>query len=64
MTWTGRGTAGGFGWRLDKSLALGVVDPELATLGTEFEIEVLGEMKPAVVIEDSPYDPENARLRA
>lgn len=60
----GRATAGGFGWRLGKSLALGFVQPDLAEQGTELEIEVLGEMKPARIIEESPYDPENDKLRA
>ncbi len=60
----GRATAGGFGWRLSKSLALGYLRPELAAPGTEMEIEILGERRPATVVSDSPYDPENERLRA
>jgi dimethylglycine dehydrogenase len=60
----GRATAGGYGWRVGKSLALGFVKPELAEAGTELEIDVLGEMKPAVVVPESPYDPDNAKLRA
>jgi hypothetical protein len=27
------------------------------------EIDVLGEMKPARIVAESPYDPENAALR-
>ncbi|MCH9000381.1 MAG: FAD-dependent oxidoreductase [Proteobacteria bacterium] len=60
----GRATAGGYGWRVGKSLALGFVKPELAEAGSELQIDVLGEMKPAVIIEESPYDPENEKLRA
>ncbi len=56
--------AGGYGWRVGKSLALGFVEPELAEAGTELEIDVLGAMKPAKIIPESPYDPENTRLRA
>ncbi len=56
--------AGGYGWRVGKSLALGFVKPELAEVGTELQIDVLGEMKPAKVIPESPYDPENEKLRA
>ncbi len=37
--------------------------PELAEAGTELEIDVLGEMKPARIIAESPYDPDNAMLR-
>ena len=60
----GRATAGGYGWRVGKSLALGFVKPELAAEGTELEIDVLGERKPAKVIAESPYDPENTALRS
>jgi dimethylglycine dehydrogenase len=60
----GRATAGGFGWRLDKSLALGYVRPDLAAEGTELEIDILGKMHPCRVIEESPFDPQNERLRA
>ncbi|MEE8505710.1 MAG: glycine cleavage T C-terminal barrel domain-containing protein, partial [Kiloniellales bacterium] len=56
-------TAGGYGWRVGKSLALGFVKPELAEAGTELEIDVLGGMKPAKVIPESPFDPDNAALR-
>jgi dimethylglycine dehydrogenase len=59
----GRTTSGGYGWRTGKSLALAMVRPEHAAIGSELEIQVLGEKKRAVVIGDSPYDPENARLR-
>ena len=59
----GRTTSGGYGWRTGKSLALAMVRPDLAAVGTELDIQVLGEKKRAVVIGDSPYDPENARLR-
>ncbi len=60
----GRATSGGFGWRTGKSLALGLVEPEQAEIGTELEIEILGDRYPATVIEESPFDPENARLRS
>ncbi len=59
----GRATSGGFGFRVDKSLALGMVKPEYAEAGVEMEIEILGESYPAVVIPESPFDPANERLR-
>ncbi len=59
----GRTTSGGYGWRTGRSLALAMVRPDLAELGTELEIVVLGERRRAVVIPDSPYDAENAALR-
>jgi dimethylglycine dehydrogenase len=60
----GRATNGGFGWRCGKSLALAMVKPEHASLGTELDVKILGEMFKARVIVESPYDPENKKLRA
>ena len=59
----GRTTSGGYGWRVGKSLALAMVRPELAQTGTELEIRVLGERLRATIVGDSPFDPENLRLR-
>ena len=60
----GRATNGAYGWRLGKSLALGMVRPEHGAVGTELEIQILGERRRATIIPESPYDPENKRLRA
>ncbi|WP_020592153.1 GcvT family protein [Kiloniella laminariae] len=60
----GRVTSGGYGWRTGKSLALAMVRPDLADIGTELEIYILGDLYKATVIEESPYDPENKKLRA
>ena len=59
----GRATSGGYGFRVEKSLALAMVRPDLAALGTELEITILGERYNCVVIADSPFDPENNALR-
>lgn len=60
----GRCTSGGFGWRLGKSLALAMVRPDLGELGTELDVTILGKSHRAVVIPESPFDPDNTRLRA
>ena len=60
----GRATSGGYGFRVAKSLALGLVKPECALMGTELEIEILGERYRATVIAESPYDPQNNALRS
>ena len=60
----GRCTSGGYGWRLGKSLALGMVTPELGEPGTELEISILGKRHRASVIAESPFDPDNQRLRS
>ncbi|WP_372424219.1 GcvT family protein [Salinarimonas chemoclinalis] len=59
----GRATSGGFGWRTGKSLALGMVRPDLGEIGTELDIVILGKPHRCMVIGESPHDPENARLR-
>ena len=59
----GRATSGNYGWRVGKSLALAMVPPALSEIGTELEIEILGHRHRATIIEESPFDPENKRLR-
>jgi dimethylglycine dehydrogenase len=60
----GRATGGDFGFRLNKSLALGMAKPELAKVGQDLEIDILGKIHKASIIEESPYDPENKLLKA
>ena len=60
----GRATSGGYGFRLQKSLALGLVQPQLAKIGSQLEIEILGKPYKATVVEESPFDAKNERLRA
>ncbi len=59
----GRATSGNYGFRLEQSLALAMVRPECTDEGSGFEIEILGERYPARVARESPWDPDNARLR-
>jgi dimethylglycine dehydrogenase len=60
----GRSTGGNYGFRLGKSLALAMVRPEFSEPGRQLQIEVLGARFEATVIAESPYDPENLKLRA
>ncbi len=61
----GETTSGAWGYRIGKSVALGMVRPDLAVPGTELEVEIYGEKRRAVVQEDQPlWDPANERLRA
>ncbi len=60
----GRATSGYYGHNLQKSLAIGYVDPAYAAVGTSLSIQILGEARQATVLIDSPYDPENRDLRA
>ncbi|MGI9355926.1 MAG: GcvT family protein, partial [Rhizobiaceae bacterium] len=60
----GRATHGGYGYRVDKSLALAMVKPGHAAEGNELEIRILGKRYKATVVSESPFDPANERLRA
>ena len=60
----GRATGGEFGFRLDKSIALAMVKPDFSNVGDKLQVDILGEMYDATVIEESPYDSENNLLRA
>ena len=61
----GETTSGGWGYRVNASIALGMLRTDLTQPGTEIEVEIYGERRRAVVQEDRPlWDPENARLRA
>jgi dimethylglycine dehydrogenase len=63
-TVVGRATSGYYGHVLKRSLAIGYLKSELASVGNEFGIEILGARKRATVLIDSPFDPENHELRA
>ncbi|MEL7187881.1 MAG: aminomethyltransferase family protein, partial [Pseudomonadota bacterium] len=56
-------TSGGYGYRVDKSLALGYLAAEFADYDGAFEVEILGEMRPATRTEQPVYDPSAARMR-
>jgi len=57
----GRCTSGSYGWRVEKSLALGFVEEQYSAPGTRLEIQLLDERTPAIIVPESPYDPENER---
>ena len=56
-------TSGGYGYRIKKSIALAYVRTDLAVVGTELEVEILGERRRAVVATEPLYDPDNLKLR-
>ncbi|OAN77140.1 dimethylglycine dehydrogenase [Sulfitobacter sp. EhC04] len=61
----GETTSGDWGYRIGKSIALGTIRADLATPGTQVQINIFGRLCPAVVQPDQPlWDPENERLRA
>ncbi len=61
----GETTSGDWGYRTGKSIALGMIRPDLAQPGTKVEIDIFGQRRAATVQPDAPlWDPENERLRA
>jgi len=58
-------TSGGYGHCVDLSLAQGYVPKELAhdLASGAFEIEILGERRPASILVDPPFDPKGLRMR-
>ncbi|MDF1749567.1 MAG: FAD-dependent oxidoreductase [Alphaproteobacteria bacterium] len=59
----GRITSGSYAYTLGHDVAFALLPLELGTPGTELEVPILGEMRKARVIPESPYDPEALRGR-
>ncbi|MDG1281298.1 MAG: FAD-dependent oxidoreductase [Pseudorhodobacter sp.] len=59
----GRLTSGGWSVAFGKQIGMGYVSPELAAVGTKLKVKMLLQEWDAVVVEDSPFDPSNARIR-
>ena len=60
----GRATSGGYGHRIKKSLVLAMINPSLIKTGLKVKIDILGTKYDASIINESPYDPSNKKLRA
>jgi len=56
-------TSGGYGHTPGTSLALGYVPKALAGAGDGFEIEIIGERRPARILPAPPHDPKGGRMR-
>jgi dimethylglycine dehydrogenase len=59
----GRLTSGGYSVAFGKQIGMGYVRPELAVPGTKLKVKMLRQEWDALVVEDSPFDPTNARIR-
>jgi dimethylglycine dehydrogenase len=60
----GRLTSGGWSVVFGRQIGMGYLRPDLAQPGTRVQVRILRRLWDAVVTEDSPHDPANARLRA
>jgi dimethylglycine dehydrogenase len=56
-------TSGAYGHRVDTSLALGYVPAELAAADSGFEIEIIGERRPALRLNEAPFDAAGSSMR-
>jgi dimethylglycine dehydrogenase len=59
----GRLTSGGWSVAFGKQIGMGYVRPDLAAVGTKLKVRMLRQEWDAVVVEDSPFDPKNERIR-
>jgi dimethylglycine dehydrogenase len=57
-------TSGGYGHTIGKSLAMALVTPEAAAVGSELAVHIVGAERKARVIPPSPYDPAGKAMRA
>jgi 4-methylaminobutanoate oxidase (formaldehyde-forming) len=55
--------SGGYGYTIEKNIALCYLPIELAQVGTPVAIDIFGQHVPAVVSQDPLYDPRGERLR-
>jgi len=61
----GETTSGDWGFRVGKSIALGMIRSDKNVVGDKVEIEIYGEKYTATIQEDAPlWDPQNTRIRA
>ena len=61
----GEVTSGGWGYRVEESIALGMIRPAFAKVGEKVEIDIFGQRHVATVKGATAlWDPENERLRA
>ncbi len=56
-------TSGGYGHTMSKSLAMALVDYDLAQVGQELSVHIVGAERQAKVIASSPYDPQGNAMR-
>ena len=56
-------TSGGYGHTTDMSLAMAMVDSDLATEGTELSVHIVGVERKCTIIAPSPYDPRGQAMR-
>jgi dimethylglycine dehydrogenase len=61
--YAGYASSGGFGYAVGKSLALAYLKPTMIRPDARYEIEIMGERRPAQLITEPPYDPSGGKMR-
>jgi dimethylglycine dehydrogenase len=62
-TRVGRLTSGGYSVAFGKSIGMGYVSPQTASVGTKLKVKMFDQLWDAEIVEDSPYDPKNTTIR-
>ncbi|MEM7124298.1 MAG: FAD-dependent oxidoreductase [Pseudomonadota bacterium] len=57
-------TSAGYGFTVDKNIAMGFLPVDRAEAGTKLEIQIIGTRYPATVVAEPIFDPANERPRA
>jgi dimethylglycine dehydrogenase len=57
-------TSGGYAHSVKKSIALGYVNRDVAAAMSGFEVELIGERRPAIRLAAAAFDPQGQRMRA
>ncbi len=64
-TVVGETTSGAWGYRVNKNIALAILKADLVKPGAELQVEIFGEMYPAIVQAGSGlFDPSHSRLKS
>ena len=58
----GRLTSGGYSTTQNKSIAMGYLEKKYCTFGQNVEVKMMNKLWPAIITEDSPYDPNNIKI--
>ena len=62
-TFAGYASSGGYGYAVGKSLALAYLKPNMIQPEARYEIEIIGERRPAQLVMEPPYDPSGGKMR-
>ena len=62
-TRVGRLTSGGYSVAFNKSIGMGYVPQSHAAVGTKLQVKMQNKLWSAEIVEDSPYDPANSKIR-